>query len=213
MPEHEPQPFRPCAVCERTILRGERVVDYLTPDSKAQPVCALCRERAEAAGWVRADSAAAHAHAAPARRRRAFQGFNLRERAARYGQMVRPPKPDGAKRASAPARSTAPALDTPERRIGRAIERFNSSDQTRVVAGLSKSLGPPQVAIRDLAASGAEVTVAWDLSWYRWEVGLSGERAPRRVGKGSEISDLEDEGLEWNATVDEEGRLRWRESS
>lgn len=221
LPEHEPQQFRACDVCGRTLLRGESATEYLTTDRERQMVCALCLERAEDAGWIRADSpAAASAPEAP-RRRRSLRGLNLRERAARAGERVRsagsqpdPPRdePDSPQDEPAPA-PAPPEPETPERRMRRALERFNSSDQTRVVAGLNKSLGTPQAAVRELeGGANAEITVAWDLSWYRWELAPEGEEDPRRVGKGSEVSELGEE-MDWNAAVDAEGRVRWRESS
>ena len=187
MPGHEPTQFPSCAVCGRTILRGERSAEYARPEGDVVTVCALCAERAEGAGWVPADSAEAKTIAAPPRRG-VFAGLTRRR------------VTDDAADAPAP-----PSL--PESPADLAIERFNSSDARRIVAGLSRSLGRPRVAVRDRGA-GAEVTVAWDLSWYRWEVGLEGEEEPVRVGKGADISELGEE-PEWNATVDEEGRLGW----
>jgi hypothetical protein len=244
VPDHQAE--QSCAVCGRTILRGEQVVDYLTPDGETFPVCALCRERAQAEGWVRADSAAAHSHARLDRRRRGLGlrkrgqalregGKAMRERARDYADRLRPPErpePDeveaAPEQAPAPELSTAataepeaeptpePEPDTPERRMRRAIERFNDSDESRVVAGLIRSLGEPQVAVRDLGGRTPrmELIVAWELSWYRWEVGSNGEDAQiREVAKGTELSELEGEEPEWNAKVDGEGKLRWRESS
>ncbi len=97
--------------------------------------------------------------------------------------------------------------------MGRAVTTFNGSSQARVVAGLMRSLGEPQAAVRDRSRTPprADVTVAWELSWYRWDVLLdSGE--VREVGKGGDISELEDDPSDWNATVDAEGRLSWREN-
>ena len=57
----------------------------------------------------------------------------------------------------------------------RAVERFNGSDERRKVAGLIRSLGEPRAAVSpDAARQMALVTVAWELSWYQWEVGLDG---------------------------------------
>jgi len=174
---------------------------------------------------MRADSPQARAVPASARRRRSLRGLNLRERAARAGKRVRKPPPSedaeaGPKapsrsRPRAPEREEAETPDTPERRLRLAVERFNESDQVRVVAGLTRSLGKPQAAVRELSDDPPrlEVTVAWDLSWYRWEVGLNGEDAPRRVGKGAEVEELAAEEIDWNTTVDDEGRLRWRKGS
>jgi hypothetical protein len=50
----------PCAVCDRTILAGERTRTYMSPKEGARLVCELCRGRAERLGWV--DPAAAGAN-------------------------------------------------------------------------------------------------------------------------------------------------------
>jgi hypothetical protein len=245
MPEHEPEQFEACDACGRTILRGERTTDYLTPDGERQRVCVLCRERVEEAGWVLANSQAARALAAAPRRRRGFRlGERLREYASRLRPAERPEdeaaeaKPERPPRPSRrpqpepqhkpepepepepePAPEPAPAVliepNTPERRVRRALDEFNQSDQARVVAGLIRSLGLPQAAVRDVSAKPprVDVIVAWELSWYRWEVGLNGDGQVREVAKGAEVSELEGDELEWNASVDGEGRIQWREDS
>ena len=256
MADHEAEPDTSCDVCGRTILSGERVTAFLAPDGERRTVCALCHERADAGGWVRADSAGSHVRTGTPRRRR---GLRVRERArpyverARsYAERARPPqraeRPGGERGTSAPAAdASAPSEaeppgepkpgeqpaesasekpkpkpkprkrppDTPERRIDRAIARFNDSDQRRVVSGLIRSLGEPQAAVEDISARPprVQVTVAWELSWYRWEVGLDGDQDPvREVAKGAELSELDAE-PEWNASVDGEGRVRWDDGS
>ena len=89
----------------------------------------------------------------------------------------------------------------------RAVECFNSSEEPRKVAGLIRSLGEPQAAVRpDPRRQMALVTVAWELSWYQWEVSANGdERAVREVAKGDEVSELAEEARAWNAAVDEDG--------
>ena len=68
-------------------------------------------------------------------------------------------------------------------------------------------------------ASAAEVllTVAWELSWYQWEVGADGEGADggpvREVAKGAELSELDEKARTWNAAVDEDGTLRLRSAT
>ena len=49
------------------------------------------------------------------------------------------------------------------------------------------------------------ITVAWDLSWYRWRVRGT---TVKEVAKGNEISELPVEDRDWNASADTEGRLR-----
>src|ERR1044072_4686292 len=41
-----------CAVGARTIRAGERTRSYMSPKDGPRLVCALCRGRAERAGWV-----------------------------------------------------------------------------------------------------------------------------------------------------------------
>ena len=60
---HEVSPPRQltetCAVCRRSLLIGERSRVYVNQDGASMTVCELCRPRAEAAGWVRPEDAAA----------------------------------------------------------------------------------------------------------------------------------------------------------
>jgi hypothetical protein len=89
-----------------------------------------------------------------------------------------------------------------------AVDAFNAGQGPRKIAGLVKSLGEPHVAIRPDGPAKALVTVAWELSWYQWNVDLDGAAEVREVRKGSELSELEPDEQSWNASVDDEGRLR-----
>ena len=44
--------FPACDVCGRTILKGEQIHEYLTPQRQRIRVCVLCRSRAESSGWI-----------------------------------------------------------------------------------------------------------------------------------------------------------------
>ncbi|HEY8001045.1 MAG TPA: hypothetical protein VID76_03845 [Solirubrobacterales bacterium] len=57
--------FESCAVCGRTILRGEQSFDYVDDDGQGAVVCSLCRQRAEATGWLPAALATAKREPAP----------------------------------------------------------------------------------------------------------------------------------------------------
>jgi hypothetical protein len=94
----------------------------------------------------------------------------------------------------------------------KAVERFNSSDECRKVAGLIRSLGEPQAAVRpDASRQLALVTVAWELSWYQWEVSCDSDGEPvREVAQGKEVSELAEDARTWNAAVAEDGTLRLR---
>ncbi len=91
-----------------------------------------------------------------------------------------------------------------------AVECFNSSEEARKVAGLIRSLGEPHAAVLpDQGRQMALVTVAWELSWYQWEVDDVGDDGRvREVAKGKELSELDEEARAWNAGVAEDGTLR-----
>jgi hypothetical protein len=112
-------------------------------------------------------------------------------------------------------KSTRRAKRGPEALMRRAVERFNSSEERRKVAGLIRSLGEPHAGVRpDQRRQLALVTIAWELSWYQWEVGADGDgddgEPVREVAKGAELSELDDKVQTWNAAVDEDGTLRLR---
>jgi hypothetical protein len=94
--------------------------------------------------------------------------------------------------------------------LGRAVDRFNSSDAARTVAGLSRTLGEPRVSIGAAAGSSSEVriTVAWELCWYQWGIDPEDERdAISLSGKGDEIAELDGSARQWNATARGDGRI------
>jgi hypothetical protein len=200
-----------CEACGRTILSGERTREYVSPDGDRHAVCDLCRARVEAAGWTRADRAGAHT--APERREAGGRSRRwLAERAQRVRSRLeeaRAPAEESVAATPEVERRTRP--NTPERRLRRALEEFNGSEHRRTVAGLTKSLGQPRVSA--VAHPGAphdvRLTVAWDLSWYQWEVRLADDPARvRSLAKGSEIGQLENADRAWNARAGEDGRLQ-----
>ena len=102
------------------------------------------------------------------------------------------------------------ASESPRGRLERAAARFNSSDASRTVAGLTRTLGDPRVSIGSAAGSPSEVriTVAWELGWYQWGVDLGDElRAVFQLGKGDEIDQLDGSARQWNARAEEGGRI------
>jgi hypothetical protein len=125
------------------------------------------------------------------------------------------PSPRNEGRATAAPRRSR-AKRGPEALMRRAVERFNSSEERRKVAGLMRSLGEPQAGVRpDPRRQLALVTVAWELSWYQWEVSADGdgEERVREVAKGAEVSELDAAAKAWNAVVDEDGTLRLRSAA
>jgi hypothetical protein len=66
------------------------------------------------------------------------------------------------------------------------------------------------VAVRPSTTEGSVVTivVAWELSWYRYEVDLGNEAVGVRVTEqGAELSELDQADQTANAAADEGGRL------
>jgi len=192
------------------MLYGERTQEYATPDGERRAVCDLCRAKAQRAGWVRADRAARGAKVPrepeqPPRPR-------ARERIVRSIDKVRPREATQVAQADeAPRRPRS--SESPERRIRRAIERFNDSEHRRTVAGLSRSLGRPRVAAVTPAEAPEQVrlTVAWDLSWYQWKVEFSDKGpAVRAFRNGKEVSELGPADRAWNAHAGDDGRLQLR---
>lgn len=135
-----------------------------------------------------------------------------------------PPRP--APRAPEPARVEPPAArfdevfheprgvhavpTNAELKIARALEVFNASPHPRTVSGVARSLGAPLVSARPSATEGSivSVVVAWELSWYRYEIDLGDEAAGVRViGQGAELAELSPEERTPNAAADEAGEL------
>src|SRR5439155_21386328 len=79
-------PYPTCAVCGRTILKGELVHEYVNPQGQRLGVCVLCRARAEASGWIPADQAGTATQAPPSRAR---PGDALRKRLERAASRAR----------------------------------------------------------------------------------------------------------------------------
>jgi hypothetical protein len=95
-------------------------------------------------------------------------------------------------------------------KMARALDVFNNSTHPRRIAGVTRSLGTPMVAVLPSEVEGAIVTivVGWELCWYRYEVDLADEAAGVRVtGQGSELTELTEPEQLPNAAADERGRL------
>ena len=220
-----------CDVCHRTMLKGERAEPYLTPSRERRLVCQLCAPRAQREGWIRE----AAAPEMPARPQRAPErrGLLRRRRTApkptdelngpvpvdpgpstgmveRLDDEEAPRKLLGRRSRPRNPRHVTAVPTNAELKISRALEVFNTSEHPRTVAGIARTLGIPHASASTSKASAAEVllTVAWELSWYQYGVDLSDGREPVRPrGQGQELSELPLEALDWNCTVDEQGRI------
>jgi hypothetical protein len=223
-----------CDVCHRTMLKGERAEPYLTPSRERRLVCTLCAPRAQEEGWIR-EAAAPDMPARPQRqperrgllRRRRGRGTdeaNGRPAPAGEAEPRRPAEGDATDPEGEPAPLRAlirrPKPRSPRQvkavptnaqlKIGRALELFNTSEHPRTVAGLARTLGPPHAGAATSSASAAEVvlTVAWELSWYQYNVDLSDGRDPVRLrGQGQELSELPSEAQDWNCAMAPDGTI------
>ena len=159
---------RACAICERTLLMGERAIRF-SPNGGSDyvDVCPLCADTAVEYGWVR--EGAPTSPTVPAERRRRGGGFL----AAILGTKPRGPE------ATVASEPILRRLSENELSMVEAADIFNASQYRRTVGGIGKSLGKPQVSVVVLSGVNAEVvvTVAWDISWYQYRVSL-GLRQP-----------------------------------
>ena len=188
---------RSCAVCERTLLMGERAVSF-APSEGAElvDVCPLCQEVAVEAGWIKEGTPTTPTLGGERRRKRGLVEF--------LG-LTRTPD-DGALAQQEPILRR---LSDGEVALLEAADLFNGSAYRRTVGGIAKSLGQPQASIVPLSGTSGElaVTVAWELSWYQYRVSPDSAQPVRLERRGHELGELEDTFKDWNADVEDEGRL------
>jgi len=224
-----------CDVCGRSLLRGEHAAAFLFQGSR-RSVCDLCTVRAAHDGWIR-EGVDELVPADDRPRRSPLRGL-MRPR--RFDQELEPggaeallaaeqapPPPPPVRPAHTPAPVVAPPEpgeqlyddrsvrgipSNAELKVARALELFNGSAHVRTVSGVSRSLGTPMVSARPSLTEGSVVTIviAWELSWYRFEVDLGDEASGVRVvAQGSEVSDLEPDEQEPNGTAAADGTLQY----
>jgi len=95
-------------------------------------------------------------------------------------------------------------------RIAAAAEAFNQTEHPRTVAGVSRSLGAPAVAVIPDASHPTLVRIvaSWELCWYRYEVDLGSERPSVRLdAQGYELSELTERERVAAAAADDAGQL------
>jgi hypothetical protein len=121
----------------------------------------------------------------------------------------RPAAPQEVVAEERPRRRSVP--QDPKRRISRALDHFNESEHKRTVRGLIRSLGGPYVCAvtSNDTPNEVRITVAWELSWYQYEVDLTSDgEAVRELERGDELGQLDAEDQAWNAHAAEDGELR-----
>ncbi|HEV7133488.1 MAG TPA: hypothetical protein VGN27_07155 [Gaiellaceae bacterium] len=189
---------RQCAICERTLLMGERAVRY-APGEGAElvDVCPLCQEIAVEHGWIKEGTPTTPTVERERKRRRRGLGDLLGLGRSNGEQPLAPSEP------------ILRRLSGGEIALLEAADLFNASTYRRTVGGIAKSLGEAKASIVPLSGDAGElaVTVAWDLSWYQYRVSPDSGQPVRLERRGHELEELEDGFKEWNAHVEDEGRL------
>jgi hypothetical protein len=131
------------------------------------------------------------------------------------GSASEPPPPPPAPLPSPPprrrdARHVRAVPTNAQVKVERALELFNSSEHVRTIGGIARTLGEPWVSANPLAEAPSEVsiTVAWELSWYRYRVDLGDADDPVTLqSKGQELEELDESMRDWNATALADGKL------
>lgn len=190
---------RTCAVCERTLLLGERAMRF-SPDEGAElvDVCPLCQEVALEHGWIKEGTPTTPTLGGERRRRRKHGLTGL------FG-LSRTHDDDSLAQQEPILRR----LSDGEIALLEAADLFNASAYRRTVGGIAKSLGEARASIVPLSGTAGElaVTVAWDLSWYQYRVSPESAQPVRLERRGHELEELEGGFKDWNAHVEDEGRL------
>ncbi len=178
-----------CAICERTLLVGERPLRF-APDGMDEfvDVCVLCQEVALDHGWVREGSPMGPT-VRNTRRRRPLSLGGI------FGGQRRPPAE------TIVAEPVLRRLSAEEQSLIEAAALFNESDAVRTVEGISRSLGEPQASIVLPSGPHADVviTFAWDISWYQYRITREATQPVRLTERGLEPGELEPQYTDWNA--------------
>jgi hypothetical protein len=185
-----------CAICERTLLDGERTTRFAPEGGDFLEVCPLCQDIAAEQGWLKEGSPTTPTFEDEPRRKR----FSL--------ASFLDPRRDVHEEALAPE-PILRRLSDPERAMVEAADLFNSSPYRRTVGGIAKSLGEPRVSVVPLSGVNSEVvvTVAWEISWYQYRVLPDSAQPVRLAGRGHELGELEPSFTAWNARVEGDGRV------
>ena len=188
---------RTCAICERTLLMGERAIRFApTEGEEFVDVCPLCAEIAVEHGWLKEGTPTTPMVSDDRRRRRRglgdFLGFGRRA----LDDTVAP-------------EPILRRLSEDELAIVEAADLFNGSPYRRTVGGIAKSLGQAKVSVVPLSGATGEmaITVAWDISWYQYRVSPESAQPVRLERRGHELDELEESFRAWNAHLEEDGKL------
>jgi hypothetical protein len=187
-----------CAICERTLLVGERALRFAPREGgELVDVCQLCADEAVEQGWVKEGTPTSPTVPAARRKRRLSLSAIFDPRRTQPEDETVAPEP------------ILRRLTEPELAMVDAADLFNASAYRRTIAGIAKSLGPPKASIVPLSGVNTEVviTVAWDISWYQYRVTVDSAQPVRLEERGLELAEVDRSFQAWNAELDRHGRL------
>jgi len=184
-----------CAICERTLLVGERAVRYSPDGENFVDVCPLCQEIALDHGWLKEGSPTTPM--VSERRRKRLPGL---------GSLFESRKPQVEPVVDEPILRR---LSGPEVAMVEAADLFNESAFRRTIAGIARSLGAPKASIVPLSGASSDVvlTVAWDISWYQYRIAPEAGQPVRLAERGHDPHELESLFTGWNARLTPDGRI------
>jgi len=187
---------RTCAICQRTLLMGERAVRFTPGGDDWVDVCALCTTTADDHGWIKEGSPTTPI-VPETRRRRRFGGL---------GSLLETRRADPEPHISQPMYRR---LSPEEKATVEAAELFNDSAYRRTIAGIAKSLGDARVSLLPLSGVNPEVviTIAWDISWYQYRVSPESPQHVRLAERGYELDDLDARFTHWNGHLAADARV------
>lgn len=190
--------YRTCAVCQRTLLLGERAARFTRGSDEWVDVCALCTDTASEHGWIREGTPTTPLVTETARRKKRFAGL---------GTLFDTRRPEAEPVVSEPVLRR---LSPEEQLLVEAAEIFNESAYSRTIAGIAKSLGDARVSMIPLSGANAEIvlTIAWEISWYQYRIIPESSQPVRLAERGHDVSELPQKFATWNASFDAQSRLR-----
>jgi|SRR5262245_12139873 len=188
--------IRSCAVCERTLLQGEYASRFSPDGVEYVDVCQLCQDAALEYGWVREGGPMSRALSPHQRRKRP-----------RWAQLLGVATPE-AEQPVVPE-PVLRRLSDGEAALVEAADLFNSSLFRRTIEGVARALGEPLVSIVPLSGVNSELvlTFAWEITWYQYRVMPEATQPIRLADRGADISEIESAFTDWNAQLDDSGRV------
>ena len=188
---------RVCAVCDRTLLQGEVALRFSPDGVEFVDVCPLCQDYALDYGWVREGGPVSPALSSTR---------GARKKRTRWSQLLgvqtdepEPVVPEPVLR----------RLTDSEAALVEAADLFNASLFRRTIEGVAKALGSPLISIIPLSGVNSELvlTFAWEITWYQYRVLPEAGQPIRLADRGADISEIETAFTEWNASLDDAGRV------